>query len=216
MKVDIWSDVRCPFCYIGKRHFEEALSKFENKENIEVIWHSFQLDPSIKTQPDTDIIEYFIETKGVSGEQARQMLAGAEQMGKRAGLEMNLENSIVANSHKAHQLLQFAKSKGLGDEVKEELFLAHFTHAQNIDDHSTLISIAEKGGLDKSETEKVLSGDKFKDRVKQDEDAAKEIGIRGVPFFVFNKKYAVSGAQPSQTFLEVLQKSWDEASPADK
>lgn len=215
MKVDIWSDIRCPFCYIGKRNFEKALSKFENNEDVEVIWHSFQLDPNLRTQPETDIIQYFMKHKGVSEEQAKQMLEGAKHMGYSAGLELNLEKSIVANSLRAHQLLQFAKSKGLGNEIKEALFKAHFTDARNIDDTETLIDIAEEVGLKRKETETLFSGDDFKIKVKEDEDAAKKLRIQGVPFFVFNRKYAVSGAQPAETFLEVLQKSWEEAIPED-
>lgn len=212
MKVDIWSDVRCPFCYIGKRNFEEALSKFENPEDVEVIWHSFQLDPDLKTQPEKDMLDFFSELKGISRDQAELMLAGAKQMGTAMGLDFNIENSIVANSFRAHQLLQFAKSKGLGNEMKEILFIAHFTDAQNIDDRETLVDLAVKAGLNREETEKLFSGEEFKDKVKEDEDAAKKLGIQGVPFFVFNRKYAISGAQPAKTFLDVLQKSWEEAS----
>ncbi len=212
MKVDIWSDVRCPFCYIGKRNFEEALSQFENPEDVEVIWHSFQLDPDLKTQPEKDMLDFFSELKGIPRDQAELMLSGAKQMGTAMGLDFNIENSVVANSFRAHQLLQFANSKGLGNEMKEILFKAHFTDAQNIDDRETLIDLGVKAGLNREETEKLFSGEDFKNKVKEDEDAAKKLGIQGVPFFVFNRKYAVSGAQPAEKFLEVLQKSWEEAS----
>lgn len=212
MKVDIWSDIRCPFCYIGKHKFEKALKQFENRDNVEVTWHSFQLDPNLKTQPETDTIEYFTKAKGISREQALQMFGGAQKMAAETGLELNLENSIVANSFRSHQLLQFAKSKGLGDEVKEALFEAHFSEAKNIDDQQTLLEIAATVGLDKAETEEVLNSEKFAYQVKQDEMAAKNIGVQGVPFFVFNNKYAVSGAQAPETFLEALEKSWEENS----
>ncbi len=214
MKVDIWSDIRCPFCYIGKRKFENALQKFEQKEEVVVEWHSFQLDPGLKTQPDTDTVEYFSKIKGISREQALQMFEGANKMARETGLELNLETSVVANSYRAHQLLQWAKSKGKGNEIKEALFESHFIQAKNIDDVEILLELAVATGLDKTEAQNVLITEEFAYMVKQDEMAARNIGVQGVPFFVFNNKYAVSGAQAEETFLEVLEKSWEEfASP---
>lgn len=206
MRVDIWSDIRCPFCYIGKRKFENALEKFEDKENVEVTWHSFQLDPNLKTQPETSTIDYFTKVKGVTKEQALQMFRGARKMAADVGLELNSESSVVANSFLAHQLLQFAKTKGLDNEVKEYLFEAQFAESKNIDDKDTLIDIAVAAGLDREETGNVLSSGKFADAVKKDEVIAQQIGVQGVPFFVFENKYAVSGAQAEETFLQVLEK----------
>lgn len=210
MTVDIWSDIRCPFCYIGKRKFEQALQQFENKEDVEVTWHSFQLDPDLKTQPEVDVIDYFTKAKGISREQADQMFNRAKEMAAETGLEFNMDSLVVANSFRSHQLLQFAKSKGLGDEIKEALFKAHFTEGKNIDDRQSLIEITTSIGLDKKETEDVLDSERFAYEVKQDEMEAKNIGVQGVPFFVFNNKYAVSGAQAPETFLEVLEKSREE------
>lgn len=212
MKVDIWSDIRCPFCYIGKHKFEKALEQFENKKDVEVTWHSFQLDPNLKTQPEVDTIDYFTKVKGVSREQAMQMFEGAQKMANETGLQLNLESTVLANSYNAHQLLQFSKSKGLGNKIKEALFKAHFTDGKNIDDLQTLTEIAAGIGLDKKETEEILNSEKFAYEVKQDEMTARNIGVQGVPFFVFNNKYAVSGAQPPETFLEVLEKTWEEES----
>lgn len=210
MKVDIWSDIRCPFCYIGKRKFENALENFENSDSVEVTWHSFQLDPSLETQPETDMLDYFCKIKGLPREQAEQMLLGARQMGIENGLEFNIENSVVANSYKAHQLLQFAKTQGKANEVKEALFEAQFRDAKNIDDLETLLQLADGAGLDREETKTILNSGKFAEKVKQDEMAAQQIGVKGVPFFVFDKKYGVSGAQAEETFLEVLEKVWEE------
>lgn len=212
MRVDIWSDIRCPFCYIGKRKFEDALEKFEHKDDIQVIWHSFQLDSNLRTQPETATIEYFTKAKNFSKEQALQMFSRAEKMGRDVGLVLNLENSVVANSFKSHQLLQFAKTKGLGDEIKEALFKAHFTNAQNIDDDNTLLEIAVAVGLDKEETGKILSSEEYAHQVNQDEITASKLGIQGVPFFVFNNKYGISGAQSPETFLDILERSWTESS----
>lgn len=210
MQINIWSDVRCPFCYIGKKKFETALEKFPQKDKVEVVWHSFQLDPDLKTQPDSSTLEYFVKTKGVSEEQTKQMLGHATQMAKEVGLEFNIEESILANSLNAHRLIQFAKTKGLGNEIEEVLFKAHFTEKKNIDDLKTLVNIGVSIGLDEKETKEMLASDDFAYEVKQDEMQAKNIGVTGVPFFVFNNKYAVSGAQPSEAFLQTLEKSWEE------
>lgn len=216
MIVDIWSDVRCPFCYIGKRKFENALKDFNHKEKVTVYWHSFQLDPGLKTDPEVDIIEYFTEAKGVSKEQAMQMFKGARKMAEDAGLQMNPEKTVLANSAKSHELLQFAKSKNRGNEIKEGLFEAHFNEAKNIDDLDVLVQVGVSSGLDRQETRNALESGEYKAAVKKDEMAAQEIGIRGVPFFVFNKKYAVSGAQPEETFLEILEKVWKEIEEKEK
>lgn len=204
--IDIWSDVRCPFCYIGKKNLENALEKYGKKQQVKVEWHSFQLDPSLETRTDISTIEYFKQTKNVSEEQARQMLQGAKEMGESVGVEMDLENSVLANSFRAHQVIQLAKDKGLGDEIEEALFKAHFTEKKNIDDVAHLVEVAESIGLQGTEVREALQEEKYAYAVKQDEMQAQNIGVRGVPFFVFNNKYAVSGAQPADTFVEVLQK----------
>lgn len=210
MQVKIWSDVRCPFCYIGKKKFETALEEFPHKDKVEVIWKSFQLDPALKTDPNQTTLDYFVKTKGVSKEQARQMFAGATQMARAEGIEFNLERSVPANSFKAHRLIQFAKSKGLGNQIEEALFKAHFEEAMNIDDIKVLANVASSIGLDAEEFENIFVTNDFVNEVKQDELEARKIGVRGVPFFVFEDKYAVSGAQPSEIFLQHLEKSWEE------
>lgn len=210
MKVNIWSDVRCPFCYIGKRKFEKALENFPHKDSIDVVWHSYQLDPNLETNPDSSTLEYFTKTKGVSADQARQMLSHATSMAKEVGLDFYLEDSILANSFNAHRLIQFAKTKGLGNAIEEALFKAHFTDKQNIDDKKILAEIGASIGLDKEEVVEILASDAFEQEVKQDELAARKIGVQGVPFFVVNNKYGISGAQSSEVFLETLEKAWEE------
>ncbi|WP_156879278.1 DsbA family oxidoreductase [Salinimicrobium xinjiangense] len=204
--VDIWSDVRCPFCYIGKRHLEQALEKFENKDEVKVEWHSYQLDPNLETRPEISTIDYFVTAKNVSEEQAREMIAGAQKMGNDSGLEWDLENTVLANSFRAHQVIQLAKEKGLGNEIEEAFFKAYFSEGKNIDDEETMVETAESIGLASEEVREALKNESYSYAVKQDEMQARNIGVRGVPFFVFNNKYAVSGAQPSTAFLEVLQK----------
>ncbi|MUP46484.1 DsbA family oxidoreductase [Gramella sp. BOM4] len=210
MKVSIWSDVRCPFCYIGKKKFEDALEKFPNKDKVEIVWKSFQLDPSLKTDIHTSMLEYFVKAKGVSEDQALQMFSGATKMAEEAGISMNIQKGILANSFNAHRLIQFAKTRDLGNEIKEALFKVHFEEGKNIDDISVLSEVATFIGLDAEEAKQVLNSDAYAYEVKQDEMEARNIGVRGVPFFVFDDKYAISGAQPVEAFLQTLETVWKE------
>ncbi len=210
MEINIWSDIRCPFCYIGKRKFEAALKNFPNAENVKVTWKSFQLDPSLQTQPDINLIEHLAQTKGMPLDQAKGMVSHVMNMANDEGLNFNFEHAIVANSFNAHRLLHFAKSLDKGDELKEALLKAHLEDGVNIDSINALTDIATANGLEKEATEKVLNSDDYAYEVKQDEMEAHNIGVRGVPFFVFDNKYAISGAQPSEAFLETLNKSWNE------
>lgn len=210
MEVKIWSDVRCPFCYIGMKKFEAALEKFPQRDKVEINWKSFQLDPTLQTDPNSSTIDYFVKTKGVSKEQAKQMFLGATNMAKEVGILLNVENGIPANSFMAHRLIQFAKSKGRGNAIEEALFKAHFEEAKNIDDLEVLSEVAGSIGMDPEEVRETLKSDAFEYEVKQDEMEARNIGVRGVPFFVFDDKYAISGAQPTEAFLETLKQIWEE------
>jgi predicted DsbA family dithiol-disulfide isomerase len=210
MKIEIWSDVMCPFCYIGKRKFEAALEQFENKANVEVVWKSFQLNPDMKTDPAKNITEYLAEIKGWSIQQAKEMNAHVTNMAKEVGLHYDFDKAIVANSFDAHRLIQLAKKHGKGDEAEEQLFKAYFTEGKNTDDHSTLIEIGISIGLNEIEVKQVLASDQFADDVRKDIIEAQQIGVRGVPFFVVDRKYGVSGAQPTEVFLETLTKAWAE------
>ncbi|RYY56218.1 MAG: DsbA family oxidoreductase [Chitinophagaceae bacterium] len=210
MKVEIWSDVMCPFCYIGKRRFESGLAEFEGRKDIEVEWKSFQLNPGMKTEPGKSINQYLSEVKGWSPEEARQMNDRVTGMAAAEGLHYDLDKAVVANSFDAHRLLQFAKTNGLGDQLEELLFRSYFTAGGNIADHGTLLELALEAGLDREATAAVLAGDAYSDNVQQDIYEAGQIGVRGVPYFVFNDRYAVSGAQGADTFRGALEKSWGE------
>lgn len=210
MKVEIWSDVMCPFCYIGKRRFESGLEQFEGRKDIEVEWKSFQLNPDMKTDPSKNINQYLSEVKGWSPEQAKQMNARVTEMAAAEGLHYDFDRAVVANSFDAHRLLQFAKTRGLGDQLEELLFRSYFTQGGNIADHATLLELATEAGLDRDDTAAVLSAETFADGVQKDIYEAAQIGVQGVPYFVFNDRYAVSGAQAAETFLGALQKSWGE------
>lgn len=216
MKIEIWSDVMCPFCYIGKRHFEEALSKFSDKEHIDIEWKSFQLDPTMPDVVEESQEDYLVKRKGMSRDQIQGMLQNVTAMGKEAGLDFNFDQSIMVNSQKAHQLIQFAKSKGLGNEIEERLFQAYFTEGKNVADETTLTELGKEIGLDENELQVAFNDDKYLYQMKQDIQEAQNIGVRGVPFFVFDRKYGVSGAQPTEAFLETLNKSfgeWREKNP---
>ena len=210
MKVNIWSDVRCPFCYIGKRKFEIALEKFQHKNEVEVEWQSFELDPNLVTEKDVNALDHLAEIKGISKAKAKEMNQYVAQVAKEVGLDFNFEKVVVANSFNAHRLIQFAKSKGLGNEAEEALFKAHFIEGKNIDNKEVLLHIAINIGLDENETTKMLASNAFAKEVKQDEMQAQDFGISGVPFFVLNDKYAVSGAQSPETFLKAMEQTWKE------
>ncbi len=209
MKVEIWSDIMCPFCYIGKRHFEEALKQFPEADKIEIEWHSFQLDPNLpKPASDQNVYEYLAQRKGMSVEQSKAMHQNVVQMAQAAGLNYDFDKTVVANSFDAHRLIQFAKTKNKGDEAEEVLFKAYFTEGKNMCDTNTLLQLAKDIGLDESETKTILNSNAFSAEVKKDIEIASQIGVNGVPFFVFDRKYAVSGAQPSASFVNILQKSY--------
>ncbi|MEO9070950.1 MAG: DsbA family oxidoreductase [Ginsengibacter sp.] len=210
MEINIWSDVRCPFCYIGKRKFEMALEKFPHKDKVKVVWQSFELDPNMQTNTGISAIEHLSEAKGISKSQAEGMEEHVSTIAKEVGLDFNSKNTIVANSFNAHRLIQLAKTKGLDNEVEEALFKAYFVEGKNIDDKETLLKTGVSIGLDESEVNEIFSSDAFTKEVRQDEMQAQSIGINGVPFFVLNNKYAVSGAQSPDTFLEVLEQTWEE------
>ncbi len=210
MTVEIWSDVMCPFCYIGKRKFENGLSQFAGKDNVQVIWKSFQLSPDMKTNPGKNINQYLTEHKGISLQEAKRMNDNVTELAKKVGLVYNLDTAIVANSFNAHRFSHFAKQYGKQDEAEERLFSAYFTEGKNTDDLSTLIELGKEIGLDAETLKIALNEDTYADEVKADIREAHQMGVRGVPFFVFDRKYAVSGAQDSQVFLQTLEKSFSE------
>ena len=216
MKVDIWSDIRCPFCYVGKKNFEKALDQFPHKDKVEVTWHSFQLDPDLKTQPEKNSLEYFAEAKRVSPEQAKEMHDHVSKAGKDEGINFNFEHQKIANSYRAHLLLQLAATKNLANEAEEALFKAQLVDGKNIDDEATLIEIGKSISLTETDIKQALQSDDFGMEVTRDMMLARQMGISGVPFFVINDKYGVSGAQPTTAFSEVLENSWKEFSAGDK
>jgi len=209
MTVEIWSDVVCPFCYIGKREFEKALSQFPERENVRVIWKSFELDPNAPAKSELDMYGMLVDKYGGTREDAKARVAGVVERAKTVGLDYNMDIAVIGNSFDAHRVLQFAKTKGLGDAMKERLFKAYFTEGAQLADVPTLIKLASEVGLDGSEAATVLSSTAFTDEVRADEREAQQIGVRGVPFFVIDRKFSVSGAQQSDAFLGALKQGWE-------
>ena len=219
MKVEIWSVVMCPFCYIGKRRFEDALGQFENKDDIKVEWKSFQLNPNMKTDPNVNINEYLAEIKGITPDHAKQLNDHVTSMAAQVGLKYDFDKAIVANSFNAHRLSHLAKKHGLGEVAEEALFKAYFIEGKNIDDKQTLTDIGVSLGLNAEEIKQTLDSEAFADEVRHDIAEARQLGIQGVPFFVMNNKYGVSGAQAVPVFSETLEKSfaeWQQENPKPK
>jgi len=210
MKIEIWSDVMCPFCYIGKRKFETALAKFDNKNNIEIIWKSFQLAPDMLTQPDKNIHQFLAEHKGMSLDKAKEMNDYVTNLARLVGLTYDFDKAIPANSFKAHQFLHLAKQFGLQEQAEEAMFQAYFTEGKNIDDIDTLVKMGGALGLNQEGTRKALENNEYANDVSEDIDEARQLGVNGVPFFVFDRKVAISGAQESSVFLDTIEKTFAE------
>ncbi len=208
MKIEIWSNVVCPFCYIGKRKLEKALANFPQKEAIEIEWKSFQLNPDLKTNPNISTLEYLAESKGWSPEQAREISSQVAGMAESEGLTFNFENAVVANTKNSHRLIHLAKEAGKGGEMKERLLKAYFTEGLNIDDASTLMTLGKEVGLNEESIKKLLESNQYEDAVDQDIYESRLIGVKGVPFFVLDRKYGISGAQPDEVFTQTLEKAW--------
>ncbi len=214
MKVEIWSDVVCPFCYIGKRKFEKALDGFANKEAVTTEWKSYQLDPEMDNREGLSVHEYLGKRKGGTPADGKRMNDQMAAIAKEVGLEYDFDNAVINNTLTAHRLLHFAKEKGVQNEMKERLFKAYYTEGKDTADVETLVQLAEETGLNAAETRDVLNSNRYEAEVLADQQLAYRIGVQGVPFYVFNNKYAVSGAQSPDVFAQVLEKVWEEEQPA--
>lgn len=210
MKIEIWSDFVCPFCYIGKRRLENALDTFEHRDEVDLTYKSFQLDPNAAKSTDQSMAELLAGKYKIPVEQAKGMNAQMTEQAKEVGLEYHFDTIQPTNTFDAHRLAQYAKTQDKLELATEKLMHAYFTDSLNLSDHDTLTKIAAEAELDPIEVCKVIEGDQFSEEVYSDQGEAQQIGVTGVPFFVFNNKYAVSGAQPAEVFGEVLQKVWDE------
>ncbi len=213
VKIEIWSDVACPWCYIGKRRFETALSNFAHKDQVEVQWRSYQLDPSLPEHYDGTELGYLSERKGMAPDQVSQMFAHVTAQAASEGLEYDFGTIVVANSFNAHQLLHLAAAHGKGDDAKETLLSAHFEQGEDIGSREFLVRTGVGLGLDAGEINQALDTEKYADEVRADFAEARALGITGVPFFVIDRKYGISGAQPAELFSQALDEAWQEAHP---
>lgn len=207
IKVEIWSDIMCPFCYIGKRHFEQAIQQLGYQEVIELEWKSFQLDPTIpRDQKITvSVYEYIAERKGWSIEQTKQIHQQVVDMAANVGLSYQFDMAKIANSYLAHLLIQLAKKEGFGDAIEELLFEGYFTKGLDLRDIPTLVNLGLQVGLSKESLQDFTTSKELDTAFKKDFQEAAQIGVTGVPFFVFDRKYAISGAQPVPAFIQTLE-----------
>ena len=213
IKIEVWSDIACPFCYIAKHHFERALEQFLHKDKVELEWKSYQLNPNVPDDTHGEsLIDSFVREKGMSKQQAEGVFSNVVNLAKQSSLDFHMDRVIVAKTINAHRLSHLAKSKSkkTQNDIEELLFKAYFTEGKNVNDRNTLIEIGVNGGLEKQELENLFDSHNFADKVIADIQEASVLGITSVPFFVFNRKYAISGAQPSSAFLDMLNKVYNE------
>ena len=206
IKVDVWSDINCPFCYIGKRHLEKALETFSRRRDVQIEWHSFELDPEANPPKGADNADLLAKKYGKDRNWAIEMNQNMTQMAARAGLDFHMEKVIPANSFNAHRLIHLAKEQGTQDAMKEKLLEAKFVRGMDINDQNTLSELAKEVGLKPDTVHELWTSERFHKDVRADEIEASRLGIRGVPFFVFNSEVGLSGAQPVSVFSEVLEK----------
>jgi predicted DsbA family dithiol-disulfide isomerase len=211
MRVDIWSDVVCPWCYVGKRRFEAALADFPHRDDVEVVWHSFELDPRAPRLREGDRLGHLAAKYGVTREQASAMDDRIAEAARGVDLEVHLDRTRSGNTFDAHRLLHLAAEHGLGGAVKERFLRAYFTDGEPIGDPATLARLAVEAGLPAAAVDDVLSGDRYADAVRADEATARAYGASAVPFFVIDETYGIAGAQPPDVFTNVLERAWSEA-----
>ena len=214
MQIEIWSDVVCPWCYLGKRHFEQALDRFAHRDEVEVIYRSFELDPSAPPGVTTPTVERLASKYGMGLEQAHAAQRQMEQRATQAGLTFRMEDLQSGNTRDAHRLLQLAKARGRQADLAERLHRAYFTDQASIFDHPSLAGFAADVGLDRDEALAVLASDQYAQDVRADEEVAHSLGGTGVPFFVIDRRYGISGAQPAETIAQVLERVWAETDAA--
>ena len=210
MKVEIWSDIGCPFCYIGKRNFEAGIEEFAGKDDLEVVYRSFQLDPTAAKEPEETMAELLAKKYDKSVKEVEIMNNQVVDTAKAAGLEFNMEKVVPSNSRDAHRLVKLAREEGLDAEAMDRLYKAYFTDGVNVADTEELVEIGTGLGLEEEKIREMLDSDLYKEQVIEDQNVANKLGAQGVPLFVINRKYGISGAQPPQAFKEALTKAYEE------
>jgi len=215
MKIEIWSDFACPFCYIGKKRFEQALNEFPHKDQIEVIYKAYQLNPNAPKVMEGNAYESFAKGHGTTPAQAKQKFEMFTQNAKTVGLEYRYDIIQMTNTFDAHRLAKWANQFGKEDLITNRLMKAYFTDGLNIADHQTLENLAKEVGLNELEAHDVLASDQYKDQVVNEQQESRQLGVQGVPFFVLNRKYGISGAQQKEYFTQALNQIWQEEKPLE-
>jgi predicted DsbA family dithiol-disulfide isomerase len=214
MRIDIWSDLVCPWCYVGKRRFERALAAFAHADGVEVIHRSFQLNPSApvgQTMPRRDVL---MSKYGLTDAQVQAMDAKMERTAAHEGLDYHLAGGSTGNTFDVHRLLHLAHARGVQDAAIERFYRAYFTEQRSLFDRASLLALSVEAGLDEAEVRAVLEGDAYGDAVVADGEEARASGANGVPFFVIDGRYGISGAQPAEVFADALERAWSESHPA--
>jgi predicted DsbA family dithiol-disulfide isomerase len=214
MQVEIWSDPVCPWCYLGKRRFERALESFGHRDEVTVVYRSFELDPSAPPGVTTPTVERLAGKYGMTADQAGEAQRQMEQRAAQDGLEFRMDGLRSGNTRDAHRLLHLAKAHGVQAELAERLHRAYFTEQASIFDHSSLTELAVEAGLDRDDVIRVLASQEYGDAVDTDEAMAQALGVNGVPLFVIDRRYGISGAQPPEVIAQVLDQAWAEARTA--
>jgi len=212
MKIEIWSDIVCPFCYIGKKRLEQALASFPHRDEVEIIWKSYQLHPQFpQDAAGIPAVEYIKNAKGLTKEETLGMMQQVQSIGKSLEIDFDFEKSLIVNTLNGHRLIHFAQEHGLGNILKERLLKAHFSEGVDVNDTNILVNLAAEVGIDKKEVQEMLLSDRFTYEVTQDIQEGVNLGLRGVPFFVFNQKFGIAGAQPLEMFEQTLRQAYEDA-----
>jgi predicted DsbA family dithiol-disulfide isomerase len=212
LEIDVWSDVVCPWCAIGKKRLEDALAKFPHKDDVAVVWRAFELDPSAPKVQEGDNAERLGKKYGRTREQALAMMKNVEDTAAKDGLTLRLATARSGNTFDAHRVIKLAGDRGVQGAVKARLMRGYMTDGEAIGEREVLVKLAAEAGLDAEEVRAVLASDRYAAEVREEEAAARSLGVNGVPFFVLSGKYAVSGAQPAETMLRALEQAWETAS----
>ena len=214
MQVEIWSDLVCPWCYLGKRRFERALESFGHRDEVTVVYRSFELDPSAPAGVTTATVERLADKYGMTAQQADDAQRQMEQRAAQDGLEFRMDGLRSGNTRDAHRLLHLAKAHGVQAALAERLHRAYFTEQASIFDHSSLTELAVEAGLDRDDVTRVLASREYGDAVDTDEEMARALGANGVPLFIIDRRYGISGAQPPEVIEQVLDQAWADARTA--
>jgi len=214
MKIEIWSDVVCPWCYLGNRRFAAALDRFEHRDEVDVVWRAYELDPKEVPEPTDDYAVLLARKSGRTVAQLEERMASITRTAAAEGLEYRYDIMRTGNTFDAHRVLHLAREHGVQGAVKERLFRGYFTEGEPIGNRDALARLAGEAGLDAGEVRAMLDTDRYAAEVRADEAQAAAFNITGVPFFVIDRAFGVSGAQPAEALLAALQHGWAAAEPA--